>query len=144
MPSRFTSTLQLILVGLSLCLVAVACKSDPSRSAPEPSGVESVAWYPSPHPEMHIQDLGEGQGGLVTLPDDPGPQMLNPVGFRVLSAMDGTKTPEEIARAISDLFKVEYETALPDVYQFLGELEEKGMLEDPIPEQFRERAGLQP
>lgn len=79
---------------------------------------------------------------MVVLPSKSEVKVLNPVGIRVFSLIDGTKTPEEVARAVFEEFEVDYETAFSDTYAFLAELEEQGMLAHPIPDDVRKRAGL--
>jgi hypothetical protein len=66
----------------------------------------------------------------VVLPTRSEVKVLNPVGSRVFSLLDGKNTVEDIARAVTDEFEVDYETALKDVKKFLEELRTEGMLAD--------------
>ena len=56
--------------------------------------------------------------------------------------IDGTRTPEQLARAVTDEFEVNNATALADTYAFLDELERNGMLAEAMPPGIRKKAGL--
>lgn len=48
---------------------------------------------------------------------------LNDVGAQIWDLIDGVRTPEQIAEAITDVFEVDPEHALNDVQVFLDRLE---------------------
>ena len=101
---------------------------------------EANNWYPERNPEIEFREV-DGEGFLV-LPGESRYEVLNEVGFRVFILIDGTKTPEDIASALCTEFEVDCPTALSDLYEYLGELERAGLLLHPIPDRYRERAGL--
>jgi len=125
------------------CLIASACAFASPDSTALDGPVISGGWHPARHPDAAFREI-EDEGGLVVLSHKAEVKVLNPVGIRVFELIDGTRTPEEVARAVFDEFEVAYETALSDVYEFLGELDKHGMLAHPMPEHVRKAAGLQP
>ena len=68
------------------------------------------------------------EGGLVVIPRQSKVQVLNPVGIKVYSMLDGTHSREEIIHAVMEEFDVEKKTARADVDAFLDELANEGML----------------
>jgi hypothetical protein len=54
---------------------------------------------------------------------------LNPAASFLWSSIDGETSLEEIARAMTDVFEVERETALADILDFAGRLLEQGAAE---------------
>ena len=68
------------------------------------------------------------EGGLVVIPRQSKVQVLNPVGIKVYSMLDGTHSLEEIVRAVMEEFEVEETPARADVEAFLDELASEGML----------------
>ena len=58
-------------------------------------------------------------------------KVLNPVGIKVFSMLDGEHTRAEIARAVSEEFEIGAEQALRDVSAFVEELAGHGMLTEP-------------
>ena len=79
--------------------------------------------------EVRRDDLRRGdEGGLVVLPARAEVKVLNPVGIKIFSMLDGTRTPEEIAAVVATEFEVSAEEALRDVQGFLEELAGQGML----------------
>jgi hypothetical protein len=72
-------------------------------------------------------------GGLVVLPTQREVKVLNPVGIKVYSMLDGTHSEAQIAQAVADEFEVPVEQATEDVNAFLGELRRNGMVVDAEP-----------
>ncbi len=67
----------------------------------------------------------------MVLPGRAEVKVLNPVGIKVFSMLDGEHTRAEIARAVSEEFEISEEQALTDVGAFLEELAGNGMLTEP-------------
>ncbi len=82
---------------------------------------------PRRHPDSAFRPIGD-EGGLVVLPGRAEVKVLNPVGIKVFSLLDGTRTVEQIADAVVEEFEVEREQALRDIREFLDELSRHGML----------------
>lgn len=57
-----------------------------------------------------------------------GPYVLNEVGGRIWSLLDGVRTGEEIAAAVVEEFEVSVEEAGRDVAAFLDQLERLGAI----------------
>ncbi len=57
---------------------------------------------------------------------------LNHVGTLIWKMLDGNHTPNDIAKAVCELYEVEYEQALRDVEQLLDELRDNNLLSDDI------------
>jgi len=74
------------------------------------------------------------EGGLVVLPDQSVVKVLNPVGSKIYSMLDGTNSVDQIVDAIVEDFEVDRERAAKDVEAFLDELEAEGMLAMEEPE----------
>ena len=72
-----------------------------------------------------------GEGGLVVLPGRAEIKVLNPVAIKVFSLLDGSRSLNEIAEAVSDEFDVSRDQALLDIAAFVGQLAEHGMLAEP-------------
>lgn len=68
------------------------------------------------------------EGGLVVIPRQSKVQVLNPVGIKVYSMLDGTHSRDEIVEAVMEEFDVEASVAQSDVDAFLDELASEGML----------------
>ena len=68
------------------------------------------------------------EGGLVVIPRQSKVQVLNPVGIKIYSMLDGTHNRDEIVAAVMDEFDVEESVARADVDAFLDELSREGML----------------
>jgi hypothetical protein len=68
------------------------------------------------------------EGGLVVIPRQSKVQVLNPVGIKVYSMLDGTHNRDEIVHAVMDEFDVTETVARSDVDAFLDELASEGML----------------
>lgn len=123
---------------LAITLLAgtlTACRTQgakPTLIGPvEPPGNRARVWQevdtPLRHSEATFREIGE-EGGLVVLPSRSEVKVLNPVGIRVLSLLDGKHTVRAIARAVTEEFEVDYTTAIKDVIRFVEELDENGML----------------
>lgn len=87
----------------------------------------SLTDRPRRHPDSSFREIPD-EGGLVVLPGKAQVKVLNPVGIRVFSMLDGTRTLEEIAARVADEFDVPMETARQDVLGFLSDLADHGML----------------
>ena len=83
-----------------------------------------VASIPQPAPAMAWQTID----GEVVLLDSDGKQLIgiSETGARIWALMDGTRSIEDIAHALTEEFDVSRETALADVRAFLNELGELG------------------
>lgn len=68
------------------------------------------------------------EGCLVVVPSRATVEVLNPVGGKIYSMLDGTNTKAEIVRAVMEEFEVSQEEAQRDLAAFLDELRAKGML----------------
>jgi hypothetical protein len=89
----------------------------------------ATATFPRRHPDTAFRSVGE-EGGLVVLPGRAEVKVLNPVGAKIFSLLDGRHTREQIAEAVAEEFDVTREQASEDLRQFLEELETNGMLEE--------------
>jgi len=68
------------------------------------------------------------EGCLVVVPSRAAVEVLNPVGGKIYSMLDGTNTEDEIVRAVMEEFEVSEDQARIDLVAFLDELRTKGML----------------
>lgn len=68
------------------------------------------------------------EGWLVVVPSRAEVNVMNPVGGKIYSLLDGHHSESDIVRAIVEEFEVSEENARRDVREFLDELREKGML----------------
>jgi hypothetical protein len=91
--------------------------------------IVATATFPRRHPDTAFRSVGE-EGGLVVLPGRAEVKVLNPVGSKIFSLLDGRHTREQIAEAVAEEFDVTREQASEDLRQFLEELESNGMLEE--------------
>ena len=73
------------------------------------------------------RSIGE-EGGLVVIPRQSKVQVLNPVGIKVYSMLDGKHSRSQIVQAVMEEFDVEESVARSDVDAFLDELASEGML----------------
>ena len=85
--------------------------------------------YPRRHPKASFRPMGD-EGGLVVLPNEHVVKVLNAVGIKVFSMLDGGHSEGQIAEAVADEFDVPVAEATDDVREFLGELRRNGMLAD--------------
>jgi hypothetical protein len=86
-----------------------------------------VEHCPRRHPETAYRSVGD-DGGLVVQPTKSEVQVLNPVGSKVFSLLDGEHTIPQIVEAVMDEFEVPRDEAQKDVSEFLQELRHHGML----------------
>ena len=68
------------------------------------------------------------EGCLVVVPSRATVEVLNPVGGKIYSMLDGTNTEEDIVRAVMEEFDVSEADARRDLVAFLDELRAKGMV----------------
>jgi hypothetical protein len=87
----------------------------------------SLPERPSRNPECAYRAIGD-EGGLVVLPGQGEVKVLNPVGVKVFSLLDGKNSVEDIVAAVTAEFDVPANAARQDVRAFLGELAKHGML----------------
>ncbi len=67
------------------------------------------------------------EGCLVVVPSRATVEVLNPVGGKIYSILDGTHTEDDIVRGVMEDFDVAEEQARRDLREFLSELRAKGM-----------------
>ena len=84
---------------------------------------------PRRNPDTAYRDVAE-EGGLVVLPGRSEVKVLNPVGSRVFSLLDGEHTLARIIEVVTEEFDVDAARASEDVRSFIAELGEAGMLAD--------------
>lgn len=82
---------------------------------------------PRRHPDTAFRSVGD-DGGLVVLPGRSEVKVLNPVGIKIFSLLDGNHSRQAIAEAVAAEFDVTPEQAMDDVREFLDELAADGML----------------
>jgi coenzyme PQQ synthesis protein D (PqqD) len=123
-----------IVFVLALLALGTGCNQSPSTSARQATDKDFAGparasnYFPRRHPDAAFREIGD-EGGVVVLPGRKEVKVLNPVGSRAYSLMDGKHTTEDIARVVTDEFDVDYATALKDVRAFLEEMREtEGML----------------
>ena len=85
---------------------------------------------PRRHPDSSFRKIAD-EGGLVVLPGRAEVKVLNPVGIKIFSMLDGEHTRAEIAQAVSEEFEISEEQGLQDVNVFVEELAGHGMLAEP-------------
>ncbi len=68
------------------------------------------------------------EGCLVVVPSRATVEVLNPIGGKIFSMLDGTQTEDEIVRRVMEEFEVGQEQARRDLREFLSELRAKGMV----------------
>ena len=83
--------------------------------------------YPRRHPDSAFRQVGE-EGGLVVLPGNSEVKVLNPVGIKIFSMLDGEHSNEQIVAAVMEEFEIDAASAAADVAQFLDDLSTNGML----------------
>ena len=83
--------------------------------------------FPKRHPETAFRVVDE-DGGLVVLAGRAEVKVLNPVGIKVFSLLDGEHSTEALIAAVVEEFDVSQEDAGRDVQAFLDELQANGML----------------
>ena len=90
----------------------------------------SSASNPRRHPDTAFRPVGD-EGGLVVVPGSSVVKVLNPVAIKVFSLLDGNNSVEQIVSAVTDEFDVTAVEARKDVEDFLGMLDEQGLLAEP-------------
>ena len=85
---------------------------------------------PRRHPNTAYRSVGD-DGGLVVIADQAQVKVLNPVGIKIYSMLDGEHTEDEIVRAVTDEFDVSLDEATTHLSEFLAELKSNGMLAAP-------------
>jgi dienelactone hydrolase len=83
--------------------------------------------YPRRDPETACRSVAD-EGYLVVVPSRAAVEVLNPVGGKIYSMLDGKHNADDIVRALMDEFEVNAEQARHDLDAFLDELRKKGML----------------
>ena len=68
------------------------------------------------------------EGCLVVVPSRATVEVLNPVGGKIYSMLDGTHTEDDIVRGVMEEFEVAEEQARRDLRDFLNALRAKGMM----------------
>jgi len=86
--------------------------------------------YPRRHPDTAFRPIGD-EGGLVVLSGSAEVKVLNPVGIKIYSLLDGEHSVDSIAAAVVDEFEVNEADARRDLDDFLKDLEANGMLVGP-------------
>ncbi|HKQ62700.1 MAG TPA: PqqD family protein [Candidatus Polarisedimenticolaceae bacterium] len=86
--------------------------------------------YPRRNPHSAFRPIKD-EGGLVVLPDRSEVKVLNPIGSKIYSLLDGQHSQDEIVRTVMDEFEVSEEQARGDLQAFLAELSTAGMLAEP-------------
>ena len=81
--------------------------------------------------EVAYRSVGD-EGGLVVVPAESKVQVLNPVGSKIYSMLDGKNTREDIINAVVEEFEVPGDQARSDLDVFLAELEAHDMLSAPL------------
>lgn len=74
----------------------------------------------------------EGEA-ILLLPEQSCSYTLNSVGTLIWRLLDGQHTPEAIAQAICQAYKVEPEQALQHIQRFLNELRDQHLLDESTP-----------
>lgn len=81
---------------------------------------------PRREPSTAFRSVAE-EGCLVVVPSRATVEVLNPVGGKIYSMLDGTHTEDDIVRGVMKDFEVGEEQARRDLREFLNELRAKGM-----------------
>lgn len=87
----------------------------------------TISDHPQRHPDTAFREVGE-DGGLVVLPGRSEVKVLNQVGIKIFSLLDGEHSRESIVRAVVEDFDISEDQASADLHQFLQELDSNGML----------------
>ena len=82
---------------------------------------------PRKHPDAAFRPIGD-EGGLVVLPGRSEVKVLNPVGIKIFSLLDGDHSPDQIVEAVCEEFEVDAKQAAEDLGAFLDDLRNHGML----------------
>lgn len=87
----------------------------------------SLPERPCRNPDCAYRAIAD-EGGLVVLLGRSEVKVLNPVGVKVFSMLDGKNTVEDIVASVTAEFEVSADIAREDIRAFLGELAKNGML----------------
>jgi hypothetical protein len=79
------------------------------------------------NPHNAFRSVGE-EGGLIVVPAQSSVEVLNPVGAKIYSMLDGLHTREEILDAVVTEFEISLEQAGRDLDEFLADLEARELL----------------
>jgi hypothetical protein len=96
-------------------------------------GTKEFPDRPRRNPENAFRAVGD-KGGLVVQPERSSVKVLNPVGSKIYSLLDGAHTQDEIVRAVIDEFDVDEAQARGDLQRYLEELDADGLLAPPASE----------
>ncbi len=91
------------------------------------SRVDESKEFPRQKSGTAFREVGE-DGGLVVVPKESTVQVLNPVGAKIFSMLDGKHSRAQIVEALVAEFDVDEKQARGDLEAFLQELETAGML----------------
>ncbi|MDH3584855.1 MAG: PqqD family protein [Phycisphaerae bacterium] len=83
--------------------------------------------YPRRDPTTAHRSVAD-EGCLVVVPSRAAVEVLNPVGGKIYSMLDGTHTADDIVRALVEEFDVNEDQARKDLDAFLDELRDREML----------------
>ena len=83
--------------------------------------------YPRRDPTTAHRSVAD-EGCLVVVPSRAAVEVLNPVGGKIYSMLDGTHTADDIVQALVEEFDVSEDQARKDLDAFLDELKEAKML----------------
>lgn len=76
--------------------------------------------YPIPHRQVAGRVIDDE--AVLVLSETGDVQVLNETGARIWELADGTRTVDQIARAIADEYAVDFAQAAPDVLAFVQRL----------------------
>ncbi len=85
-----------------------------------------LAKYPVPHSQVAARVV-DGTA-IIVMASSGEVMMLNAIGSRIWELLDGTRTAQEIVRAIVSEYEVTEQQARQDVEEFLQKLMETGAL----------------
>jgi len=91
------------------------------------AGDNGVSDLPRRDPQNAYREVGD-EGALLVVPAQSTVEVLNPVGARIFSMLDGLHTREEIVRAVVDEFDIGEEEARRDLDDFLADLQARELL----------------
>jgi hypothetical protein len=81
-------------------------------------------------PVLHPSVIGQivDQEAVLVLPEQGQVKVLNPVGARIWTMIDGIRTVREIAALISQEYEVDTAQAEADAIQFISDLHQRKVL----------------
>ena len=83
--------------------------------------------YPQRNPDTAFRSVAD-EGCLVVVPAASTVEVLNPVGGKIFSMLDGKHSEDQIVVAVMDEFEITEDEARRDFRGFLNDLREKGMM----------------